>query len=49
VLSHLISLVSFISLLIHGYKEFKKDETKTSKPMYLKNKNFEILMLTTGK
>lgn len=27
----LIGLVSFISLLVYGYKEFKKDKTKTSK------------------
>lgn len=27
----LIGIVSLISLLVYGYKEFKKDETKTSK------------------
>ncbi|MDV7767458.1 hypothetical protein N9I19_23440 [Peribacillus sp. CSMR9] len=27
----LIGIVSFISLLVYGYKEFKADESKTSK------------------
>lgn len=31
----LIGLVSFISLFVYGYKEFNKDETKTSKKVFL--------------
>lgn len=30
----LIGLVSLISLLVYAYKEFKKDETKTSKKVF---------------
>lgn len=31
----LIGLVSFISLLVYDNKEFKKDETKTSKKVFV--------------